>query len=88
MRQLVRSFARDVIAPRASEIDRTDQFPRDLIRQMGELGLMGLPIPEVYGGVGADYLSYILAIEEISYVSASVGVILAVHTSVGTFPIL
>ncbi|SFU63719.1 acyl-CoA dehydrogenase [Alicyclobacillus macrosporangiidus] len=88
MRQLVRSFARDVIAPRASEIDRTDRFPRDLIRQMGELGLMGLPIPEAYGGVGADYLSYVLAIEEISYASAAVGVILAVHTSVGTFPIL
>ncbi|MCL6515869.1 acyl-CoA dehydrogenase [Alicyclobacillus sp.] len=88
MRQLVRTFARDVIAPVAAEIDRTDRFPRDLIRQMGELGLMGLPVPEVYGGVGADYLSYILAIEEISYASAAVGVILAVHTSVGTFPIL
>lgn len=88
MQKLVRTFARDVIAPRAAEIDELDQFPRDIIKKMGELGLMGLPIPEEYGGVGADFVSYINAIEEISYASATVGVILAVHTSVGTFPIV
>lgn len=88
MRKLVRQFARDVIAPRAAEIDETDVFPRDILVLMGGMGLMGLPIPEEWGGIGADYLSYMLAIEEISYASAALGVILAVHTSVGTMPIL
>ncbi|GMA50880.1 acyl-CoA dehydrogenase [Alicyclobacillus contaminans] len=88
IRNMVRTFARDVIAPRAADIDEKDEFPRDILRQMGELGLMGLPIPEPYGGVGADFLAYITVIEEISYASATVGVILAVHTSVGTFPIV
>ncbi|QQE78824.1 acyl-CoA dehydrogenase [Alicyclobacillus sp. SO9] len=88
MREMVRDFAREQILPRAAEIDATDEFPRDLVRQMGELGVMGLPIPEEYGGVGADFLTYINTIEEISYASAALGVILAVHTSVGTFPIL
>ncbi|MCL6452730.1 MAG: acyl-CoA dehydrogenase [Alicyclobacillus sp.] len=88
MRELVRKFAAEEIAPRAAEIDETDTFPRDLIEKMGRLGLMGLPIPEAYGGVGADFVSYVLALEEISYASASLGVILAVHTSVGSFPIL
>lgn len=86
--KLVRTFAREVIVPRAAEIDETDTFPRDIVRKMADLGLMGLPIPEEWGGVGADFMSYVRAIEEISYASAAVGVILAVHTSVGTFPIL
>ncbi|MDQ0189461.1 acyl-CoA dehydrogenase [Alicyclobacillus cycloheptanicus] len=86
--QVVRDFATNVIAKRAAEIDETDQFPRDIISEMGKLGIMGLPIPEEWGGVGADFPSYIAAIEEIAYASAAVGVILAVHTSVGTFPIL
>lgn len=85
---MVRDFAQNEIAPIAAEIDRTDEFPRELIRKMGELGLMGIPIAEEYDGVGADFMSYMLAIEEISYASASVGVILAVHTSVGTMPIV
>lgn len=88
IKKLVRTFAREVIVPRAREIDETDEFPRDIIRQMGELGILGLPIPEEWGGVGADFMSYINAIEEISYASAAIGVILAVHTSVGSFPIL
>lgn len=88
MRKLVRQFARDCIAPAAAEIDESDEFPRKIVEQMAELGLMGLPIPEEWGGVGADYLSYMVAVEEISYASAAVGVILAVHTSVGTMPIV
>ena len=88
MRKLVRDFAQRVIAPQAQTIDDRDEFPRGVVRQMGELGLLGLPIPEEFGGVGADYVSYMLAIEEISYASAALGVILAVHTSVGTMPIL
>jgi acyl-CoA dehydrogenase len=88
IRKLVRTFAKDVIAPRSADIDEKDEFPRDIITKMGELGIMGLPIPEEWGGVGADFLSYVSTIEELSYASATVGVILAVHTSVGSFPIL
>lgn len=88
IRKLVRTFAHDVIAPKAQEIDETDEFPRDIMKQLGALGVMGLPIPEEWGGVGADFLSYVSTIEELSYVSATIGVILAVHTSVGSFPIL
>jgi acyl-CoA dehydrogenase len=88
LQNVIRSFAREVVAQRAPEIDATDEFPRDVIREMAKLGIMGLPIPEAWGGVGADFVSYINAIEEIAYASATVGVILAVHTSVGTFPIL
>ncbi|MFD2170261.1 acyl-CoA dehydrogenase [Tumebacillus lipolyticus] len=88
LQQMVRDFAQNEIAPLAAQIDQSDEFPRELLAKMGELGLLGIPIPEEYDGVGADFLSYMLAIEEISYASASVGVILAVHTSVGTMPIL
>ena len=88
MRKLVRDFTKKEIAPRAAIIDDTDEFPRAILKKMADLGLLGLPIPEEYGGVGADYMSYMLAIEEISYASAAIGVILAVHTSVGTMPIL
>jgi len=88
MRDMVRKLAENEIAPRAAEIDRTHEFPWENIKKMGELGLMGVPIPEEYGGAGCDFLSYIITIEEISRACASTGVILAVHTSVGTFPIL
>jgi alkylation response protein AidB-like acyl-CoA dehydrogenase len=88
MRQMVRDFARDRIAPAVKEMDEEDKFPRAVIDEMAKLGLMGIPIPEKWGGAGADFISYILALEEISRVSATVGVIVAVHTSVGTFPIL
>lgn len=88
IRDMVRDFAQNEIAPRAAEIDQHDLFPRDILKKMSDLGLMGIPIPEEWGGVGADFLAYMLAIEEISYASATVGVILAVHTSVGTIPIL
>ena len=88
MRKLVRDFAKKEILPNAAQIDDTDAFPRDILKKMADLGLLGLPIPEDYGGVGADYMSYMLAIEEISYASAAIGVILAVHTSVGTMPIM
>ena len=88
MQDMVRKLAQNEIAPRAAEIDRTHEFPRENIRKMAELGLMGVPIPEEYGGAGCDFLSYIITIEEISKACASTGVILAVHTSVGTLPIL
>lgn len=88
IRDMVRDFAHREIFPRAAKIDEEDKFPRELVKQMGELGLLGIPIPEEWGGVGADLVSYTLAIEEISYASAALGVILAVHTSVGTMPIV
>lgn len=88
MQEMVRKLAQNEIAPRAAEIDRTGEFPWENIKKMGELGLMGVPIPEEYGGAGYDFLSYIITIEEISRACAATGVILAVHTSVGTLPIL
>lgn len=87
-REAYRQFAREHVAPGAGETDRLHRFPRDTIRKMAEQGYMGLPVPSRWGGQGADFLSYILLIEEISRACASTGVILAVHTSVGTFPVL
>lgn len=87
MREMVRQFAKDEIAPRVEEMER-GIFPAEILKKMGELGLMGIPIPEKYGGSGMDFISYIIAIHEISKVSPTVGVILSVHTSVGTNPIL
>jgi len=88
MQKMVRDFVQEEIVPLAMITDETHEYPLKTIRKMGELGLMGIPIPEEYGGSGSDFLSYILAIEEIAKGCASTSVILAVHTSVGTFPIL
>lgn len=88
MRRMVRDFAQKEIAPFVPVMEETDQFPRHILKKMGEMGLMGIPVAEEWGGAGADFLSYIIAIHEISKVSATVGVILSVHTSVGTNPIL
>ncbi|OZU88471.1 acyl-CoA dehydrogenase [Virgibacillus indicus] len=88
MRKMVRDFAQKEITKEIERMETEDRFPKELIQKMGELGLMGIPIPEEYGGSGMDYPSYIIAIHELSKVSATVGVILSVHTSVGTNPIL
>jgi acyl-CoA dehydrogenase len=88
MRKMVRDFAQAEIEPIVEHMDETDEFPREVINKMAELGLMGIPIPEQYGGVEMDFTSYIIAIHELSKVSATIGVILSVHTSVGTNPIL
>ncbi|WP_163099585.1 acyl-CoA dehydrogenase [Peribacillus alkalitolerans] len=87
MRKMVRDFAQQEIAPFVEKMEE-GEFPRELIKKMGELGLMGIPVPEAYGGAEMDFVSYIIAIHEISKVSATLGVILSVHTSVGTNPIL
>jgi acyl-CoA dehydrogenase len=87
MRKMVRDFAEKEIAPFVERMEK-GEFPREVLRKMGELGLMGIPVPEKYGGAEMDFVSYIIAINEISRVSATVGVILSVHTSVGTNPIL
>ena len=88
MQKMVRNFVQNELVQQAMITDEKHEFPLEIIRKMGELGLMGIPIPEEYGGAGADFLSYIIAIEEIAKGCGSTAVILAVHTSVGTFPIL
>ncbi|MED1864814.1 acyl-CoA dehydrogenase [Fictibacillus nanhaiensis] len=88
MQKMVRDFAQKEIAPAIEHMEETEEFPRHLITKMADLGLMGIPIPEEYGGAGMDFTSYIIAINELSKVSATIGVILSVHTSVGTNPIL
>jgi acyl-CoA dehydrogenase len=87
MRKMVKEFAENEIAPFVERMEK-GEFPREILKKMAELGLMGITIPEEYGGAGMDFTSYIIAIHEISKVSATVGVILSVHTSVGTNPIL
>jgi len=87
MKKMVQDFAENEIAPFVENMEK-GEFPRPILKKMGELGLMGIPIDEKYGGAGMDFTSYIIAIHEISKVSAAVGVILSVHTSVGTNPIL
>ncbi len=88
MRKMVRDFAEAEIAPFVEKMEEDGEFPRDILKKMAALGLMGITIPEEYGGAGMDFTSYIIAINELSKVSATVGVILSVHTSVGTNPIL
>jgi alkylation response protein AidB-like acyl-CoA dehydrogenase len=87
LRDTVRDFARQEIAPVAEELDRTKRFPYELVAQMGELGLMGIPFSEEYGGGGADTLSYALAVEELTRIDSSVAITMAAHTSLGTTPI-
>ncbi|GGA64050.1 acyl-CoA dehydrogenase [Ornithinibacillus halotolerans] len=88
MRKMVQDFAKKEVLPEIERMETEERFPIEVIRKMGELGIMGIPIPEKYDGSGMDYSSYIIAIHELSKVSATLGVILSVHTSVGTNPIL
>ncbi len=88
LRATVREFAEERIAPVAEELDREHRFPYDLIAGLAELGLLGIPIPEEYGGSGADTLSYTIAVEELTRVDSSVAITVAAHTSLGTMPIL
>jgi len=85
---LTRDFAKAEIEPNAAGWDREHHFPRDLFANLAELGLMGACVPEEYGGAGADFLSYILVLEELSRADAGVGVTVAVHTSAVTLPLL
>ncbi len=88
IQSLAREFAQAEIEPNASEWDRAHGFPRELFGKLAELGFMGVCIPEEYGGAGADFLSYVLVLEELSRADAGVGVTVAVHTSAVTLPIL
>jgi short-chain 2-methylacyl-CoA dehydrogenase len=87
IRDLVREFAEGEVAPVAEELDRTKSFPYEIVRKLGDLGLMGMPYPEEYGGGGADNLSYAIAIEELGRVDSSVAITVAAHTSLGTWPL-
>ncbi|MGD8623165.1 MAG: acyl-CoA dehydrogenase [Anaerolineae bacterium] len=87
VRDMVRDFAQNEIAPRAAEVDKSEEFPADNIEQMAELGLLGLPYPEKYGGGGGDYLSYAIAVEEIARACGSTALIYAAHVSLGCGPI-
>jgi alkylation response protein AidB-like acyl-CoA dehydrogenase len=88
IQSLARDFARERIEPNASEWDREHRFPRELFSELAELGLMGVCVPDEYGGAGADFVSYILVLEELSRADAGVGVTVAVHTSAVSLPIL
>ena len=87
IRRLVRDFADGEVRPVAEELDREKRFPYEIVAKLGELGLMGIPYPEEYGGGGADNLSYAIAIEELARVDSSVAITVAAHTSLGTWPL-
>ena len=87
VRDTVREFAREQVAPVAEALDRESRFPYELVAELGELGVMGLPLPEEYGGAGGDTVSYALAIEELTRIDSSVAITVAAHTSLGTMPI-
>jgi short/branched chain acyl-CoA dehydrogenase len=87
IRRLARDFAEQEVQPLAEELDRTKSFPYQIVGKLGELGLMGMPFPEEYGGAGCDNVSYALVLEELGRVDASVCITVAAHTSLGTWPI-
>ena len=87
IRDLARDFAQSEVRPVAEELDREKRFPYEIVKKLGELGLMGIPYPDEYGGGGADTLSYAIAVEELARVDSSVAITLAAHTSLGTWPI-
>ena len=87
LRRTVREFSETRVAPVAEELDREERFPYELVSELAELGLMGIPIPEEYGGAGADTVSYALAVEELTRIDSSVAITVAAHTSLGTMPI-
>ena len=87
IRRTVRDFAESRVAPVAEELDLEARFPYELVAELAELGLMGLPIPEEYGGAGGDTVSNAIAIEELTRIDSSVAITVAAHTSLGTMPI-
>jgi len=88
LRDMVREFARNEVGPVADELDREGRFPDELVSKMAELGLMGIPIPQEYGGAGMDMVAYTITVQELARVDGSVAITVAAHTSLGTMPIL
>ncbi|HEY3270630.1 MAG TPA: acyl-CoA dehydrogenase family protein [Geothrix sp.] len=88
VRDAARDFAQSEIAPGAAARDASGEFPKDLFKQLGEMGFLGMTVPEAYGGAGVDFLSYILALEQVAYADASVAVAMSVNNSVACAPIL
>src|SRR5215472_13024827 len=88
VREMVRSFAREEIAPIASAYDAKGEFPWPTVKRMGELGLLGVPWPEEFGGSGLDLLSYVTVIHELAKVDASHAITVSAHTTLGTSPIV
>lgn len=84
VRQMVREFAINEVKPIAAEIDETERFPMENVKKMAKLNMLGIPVPEIYGGAGGDNLSYIIAVEELSKVCGTTGVILSAHTSLAS----
>src|SRR3978361_2321557 len=87
LRKSVETFAREVVAPQAEQADRTGEFPYDVIRQMGEMGLFGLPFPEEFSGMGVDCRALCLAIEELARIDSSVAITLEAAVGLGSMPI-
>ncbi len=87
VREMARRFADEVVAPQARELDEREEFPTEIVKQMGELGFMGLPYPEKYGGAGMDTLAYAIAVEEIARACGSTAITLAAHVSLGCGPV-
>ena len=87
IRRLVRDFSEQEVRPVAEELDWEKRFPYEIVAKLGELGLMGMPYPQEYGGGGTDTLAYAIAIEELARIDSSVGITVAAHTSLGTYPI-
>jgi alkylation response protein AidB-like acyl-CoA dehydrogenase len=88
IQEVVRNFVDTEVIPVASDLDKTHEFPWEFIKKMGEIGIMGIPVPTQYGGAGSDIVTYSMVIEELARAWASLALIVAVHTSVGTLPIL
>ena len=88
LREEVRAFARERVAPEARELDHESRFPWENVKAMAEMGLLGVPVPEEYGGMGRDYLSYVIVVEELAKVDASHAITVSAHTTLGTTPIL
>jgi alkylation response protein AidB-like acyl-CoA dehydrogenase len=87
IQETVRDFARNEVRPVAEELDREKRFPYEIVAKLGDLGLMGIPFPEEYGGAGGDSLAYTLAVEELARIDSSVAITMCAHTSLGTQPL-
>ena len=88
IKEMVQEFAESEVAPIAFELDKNETFPQEIVTKMGELGLMGIVIPEKYGGTGLDMVAFVTAIIELARADASVAITMAAHTSLGSLPIL